>query len=52
MFFGYNLLDRQTDRQTDGRNTLTFRVLFLRNDKPFNGRDITPSIKRFFVIKN
>ena len=46
MFFGYNRLDRQTDRQTDGRNYVVIRSLFarnfIRNDKPFSIRRITP----------
>ncbi len=37
MFFGYNRLDRQT-----GVIRSLFARFFLRNDKPFNGRDITP----------
>ena len=44
--FEYNRLDRQTDRQTDGRNCAVIRPLFARNlisnDNPFSIRRITP----------
>lgn len=46
MFVEYNRLDRQTDRQTDGRNCAVIRSFFARNfisnDKPFCIRRITP----------
>ena len=36
---GYNLLDRQTDRQTDRDNSVRFGALNFINTKPFDDGD-------------
>ena len=51
---GYNLLDRQTDRQTDRRAHYVVRPLFVRNliktIKPFDDGCFAPVCQVAFVI--